>query len=113
MDPIELIELMSQEMQFDIPNDVETKENNKIASDTITKATAYAAYFTDMEIKARLMKRAAKANKNKEEFDRLLGVEEVFKSCKEIAKMQIENVAKLMTLRRLELDEQKNSGRIT
>ena len=38
------------------------------------------------------MKRAAKAGKNKDEFDRLIGVEEVFKSCKEIAKMQIENV---------------------
>ena len=59
------------------------------------------------------MKRTAKANKNKDEFDRLIGVEEVFKSCKEIAKMQIENVAKIMTLRRLDLDEQKNNGKIT
>ena len=59
------------------------------------------------------MKRAAKTNKNKEEADRLMGIEEVFKSCKEIAKMQIENVAKIMTLRRLDLDEQKNNGRLT
>ena len=113
MDPIELAELIGQEMQFEIPDNVETRENQKIASNTITKATAYAAYFTDMETKARLMKRAAKVSKNKEEFDRLIGVEEVFKSCKEIAKLQIENVAKIMTLRRLDLDEQKNNGHIT
>ena len=113
MDPVELAELLGKEMSFDIPDNVETRENQKMASDTITKATAYATYFTEMETKARLMKRAAKANKNKDEFDRLIGVEEVFKSCKEIAKMQIENVAKIMTLRRLDLDEQKNNGKIT
>ena len=113
MDPVELAELLGREMSFDIPDNVETRENQKMASDTITKATAYATYFTEMETKARLMKRTAKANKNKDEFDRLIGVEEVFKSCKEIAKMQIENVAKIMTLRRLDLDEQKNNGKIT
>jgi len=113
MDPLALANQMSEEMQFDIPTDVETKENQKIASYTISKATAYATFFTDMETKARLLKRAAKSAKNKEEFDRLLGVEEVFKSCKEIAKLQIENVARIMTLKRLDLDEQKNNTRIT
>lgn len=113
MDPIELANLLNDEMEFNIPEDVETRENQRIAADTITKATAYATYFTDMETRAKLMKRAAKASKNKEEAERLLGIEEVFKSCKEIAKMQIENVAKIMTLRRLDLDEQKNNGRLT
>ena len=113
MDPLELAEMMSEEMKFVIPDNVETRENQKIAADTITKATAYATYFTDMETKARLLKRAAKANKNNDEYNRLIGIEDVFKSCKEIAKMQIENVAKIMTLRRLDLDEQKNNGRLT
>ena len=113
MDPLELTNIMSDEMQFDIPENVETKENQKRASIAITKATALASYFTEMETRARLMKRAAKANNNKAEFDRLIGVEEVFKSCKEIAKMQIENVAKIMTLRRLDLDEQKNGNYVT
>ena len=113
MDPLELADLLGKEMQFNIPTDVETRENNKMASETITKATAYAAYFTEMETKAKLLKRAAKANKEKDEFDRLIGVEEVFKSCKEIAKLQIENVAKIMTLRRLALEEQKNNDKIT
>lgn len=113
MDPIELANLMMRELQFEIPTDVETKENQKIAAQTLTKATAYATYFTDMETRAKLLKRAAKTGKNKDEAERLLGIEEVFKSCKEIAKLQIENVAKIMTLRRLDLDEQKNNGRIT
>lgn len=113
MEPLALAELMTQEMDFEIPINVETRENQKIAANTLTKATAYATYFTDMETKAKLMKRAAKAEKNKEEAERYLGLEEVFKSCKEIAKMQIENVSKLMTLRRLDLDEQKNNGRLT
>ena len=113
MDPLELMGAIEQDMDFNIPDNVETKENQKIASDTLTKATAYATYFTEMETKARLMKRTAKTSKNKEEYERLIGVEDVFKSYKEIAKLQIENVAKIMTLRRLDLDEQKNNGRIT
>lgn len=113
MDPIDLANAMMEELRFEIPENVETRENQKIAATTLTKATAFATYFTEMETRAKLMKRAAKAGKNKEEADRYLGVEEVFKSCKEIAKLQIENVAKIMTLRRLDLDEQKNNGRIT
>ena len=113
MDPIELVEMLDKEMKFDIPDNVETRENQKIAADTITKATAFATYFTDMETRAKLLKRAAKASKNKEESERLLGIEEVFKSFKEISKMQIENIAKIMTLRRLDLDEQRNNGRLT
>ena len=113
MEPIALAEHLTEEMSFEIPPDVETKENQRIAANTITKATSYATFFTDMETKAKLMKRAAKAAKNKEESERYLGIEEVFKSCKEIAKMQIENVAKIMTLKRLDLDEQRANGRLT
>ena len=113
MDPIDLTNVMMEELHFEIPENVETRENQRIAANTLTKATAFATYFTEMETRAKLMKRAAKTAKNKEEAERYLGVEEVFKSCKEIAKLQIENVAKIMTLRRLDLDEQKNNGHIT
>ena len=113
MDPLTLVDIIGGEMQFEIPDEVISPAGQKIAATTITKATAYAAYFTEMETKAKLLKRAAKASKNTDEFNRLIGVEEVFKSCKEIAKLQIENVAKIMTLRRLDLDEQKANGRTT
>lgn len=112
MDPLELVETLSNDVKFTIPDNVETRDNQSLATSTITKATAYASYFTEMEMKAKLLKRTAKANKDKEEADRLLGVEEVFKSFKEISKMQIENVAKIMTLKRLELDEMRANGRI-
>ena len=113
MDPLELTDVLTPLVQCELPAHVETKENQILAAQIINKATAYASYFSTMEIKAKLLKRNAKAEKNKDEFDRLLGVEEVFKTYKEIAKMQIENVARLMTLRRLDLDEQKNNKYIT
>lgn len=111
MDPLSLAEILRQEVVISIPENVETIENNKKAAEAITKATAFATFFTEMETVAKLMKRSAKSNKDKDEFERLIGVEEVFKSFKEISKMQIENVAKIMTLRRLDLDEQKNQNR--
>lgn len=113
MDPSELVEILTSEMQFDIPSDVETAENKKIAANTLTKAHAYESFFAEMELKAKLLKRVAKSGKNKEETDRLLGIEEVFKTCKEISKLQIDNVSKIMTLRRLAIDEEKNGSHVT
>ena len=109
MDPMELLETMKKDMVFVIPEHVHTPANKKIASETISKATAFATYFTEMETRAKLLKKAAKASGNTAEYNRYLNVEDVFKSLKEIAKMQIENVAKIMTLKRLELDEQRSN----
>lgn len=111
MDPLALIDYLSSTVSFDTPDDVSSTSNQRIAADTITKATAYASFFTEMETKARIMKRQAKLKKEKDDFERLISIEEIFKSYKEIAKMQIENVAKIMTLKRLELEEQKNCYR--
>ena len=113
MQPLELSERLRNEMVFDIPEEVITDAGNRMASDTISKATAYMTFCIEMETTAKIMKRAAKTEKQKEEADRLMGLEEVFKSYKEIAKATIENVAKIMTLRRLDLDEQQHNGKIT
>lgn len=109
MDPLELFETLRSDMDFIIPSDVSSPANRKIAAETITKATAYASYFTEMETRAKLQKKVAKAAKQTDEYNRLLNIEDVFKSLKEVSKMQIENVAKMMTLKRLELDEQRNN----
>ena len=108
MDPLALADLLEKELQFNIPDEV-VGEGQRIATQTITKATAYASYFQEMETKARLMKKNAKKAKNTEEYEKMMAIEDVFKSFKEVAKMQIENVAKLMTLKRLELDDQRNN----
>lgn len=108
MDPLALADMLEKELKFEIPNEV-VGEGGKIAANTITKATAYASYFQEMEIKARLMKKAAKKAKNTDEYERMMAIEDVFKSFGSVAKMQVENVAKLMTLKRLDLEEQKNN----
>ena len=112
MKPLELSEALRREMIFNIPEEVISNRGNKMASETITKATAYMTFCTEMETTAKIMKREAKAEKNKEEAERLMGLEEVFNAYKEISKATIENVAKIMTLRRLDLDEQRHNGKI-
>lgn len=113
MEPTELVEVLMQDMDFEIPENVDTEKNKRIAANTLTKAHAFESFFAAMELKAKLMKRVAKSGKNKEESDRLLGVEEVFKTCKEISKLQVDNVSKIMTLRRLAIDEERNGSQIT
>lgn len=109
MEPLVLFETLKKDLVFDIPENVNSSTNQRIAAATITKATAYASYFTEMETRAKLMKKAAKAAKDTEEYNRLMSIEDVFKALKDVSKMQIENVAKLMTLKRLELDEQRQN----
>lgn len=109
MDPLELLDKLKSDMMFDIPPNVNSRENRLIAAQTITKATAYESYCTEMETRAKLLKKAAKTAKQMEEYSRMMNYEDIFKAMKEIAKQHIENVAKLMTLKRLELDEQKQN----
>jgi hypothetical protein len=109
IEPLELLDKLKSDMMFPIPPNVNSRENRLIAAQTITKATAYESYCAEMETRAKLLKKAAKAAKQTEEYNRMMSYEDIFKTLKEISKQHIENVAKLMTLKRLELDEQRQN----
>ena len=109
IEPLELLDKLKSDMMFPIPPNVNSRENRLIAAQTITKATAYESYCSEMETRAKLLKKAAKASKQTEEYNRMMSYEDIFKTLKEISKQHIENVAKLMTLKRLELDEQRQN----
>ena len=114
MEPMQLIEVIQKDFVFQIPETLDSPVERRIASDTITRATALNIFYASMETQARIRKRAAKAAKlSQQEQERLHGLEEVFKVYKEGAKSYIDNIAKMMTLKRLELDEQKNNRNIT
>lgn len=110
MEPIVLLDTLKNEMYFKIPENVNSRENKVIAAQTITKATAYESYCTEMETRAKLLKKAAKATGKTDEYNRMMAYEDIFKTLKEIAKQHIDNVARLMTLKRLELDEQRQNA---
>ena len=105
MEPMQLIEVIQKDFVFQIP---------KTLDSSVERRTALNIFYASMETQARIRKRAAKAAKlSQQEQERLHGLEEVFKVYKEGAKSYIDNMAKMMTLKRLELDEQKNNRNIT
>lgn len=111
MDPIKLAEKLRKEVDF---GKVENLNSPQAVTDTINRSISYASYFKELETIARINKRKAKREKlAPEEQDRRLGVEEVFETYKRIAEMQFEKVTKMMTARRLQIDETKFLGSAT
>lgn len=111
MNPIELAELLRKEVDF---GKLENLNSPQTVTDTINKTISYASYFKELETIARINKRKGKRDKlSPEEQDRLLGVEEVFETYKRIAEMQFDKVVKMMTARRLQIEELKFNGSAT
>lgn len=111
MNPIELAELLRKEVDF---GKLENLNSPQTVTDTINKTISYASYFKELETIARINKRKGKRDKlSPEEQDRLLGVEEVFETYKRIAEMQFDKVVKMMTARRLQIEELKFNGYAT
>lgn len=111
MDPMDLAEYLKTQVVFEMPIDVDTPENKRKAVETLSQATAYICYFREMEMFAKYSKRKAKRNKcSPEEADRLIGVEEVFEMYKRIAEQYYDSCSKLMTMKRLQIDETRYMG---
>lgn len=111
MDPIELAEKLRKEVDF---GKIENLNSPQLVTDAINKTISYASYFKELETIARIKKRQAKREKlPPEEQDRRLGVEEVFETYKRIAEMQFDKITKMMTAKRLHIDEIKFVGSAT
>lgn len=110
MDPLELLQHLSGEVRFEDLQSLDTEEMYAVATKNMNAATAYICYFKQMETSARIRKRSAKRNKEAEEAERLMGVEEVFETFKRISEQQFEYVCKLFTAKRLVLEEFRKQG---
>lgn len=108
-DPLELIDILKAEVAFEVPESLETQADVNAAVKAMNKLTANISFFKEMETVARIMKRQQKGSKA--ERERLLGVEEVFETYKRICEQNYEYVCKLMTMKRLMLDEAKIFGK--
>lgn len=111
MEPETLAEFLRNEVELDTPESIDTPEGRAAAARAMQKATAYICYFREMEALAKARKRKRKRDGcTPEEADNLLGCEEIFEAYKKIAEQHFDQVAKMMTLKRLMLDEVKLLG---
>ena len=111
MNPEDLAEKLRKEVDF---GKIENLNSPQAVTEAINKSIAYASYFKELETLAKINKRKGKREKLPlEEQDRRLGVEEVFETYKRIAEMQYDKVVKMMTARRLQLEETKFLGSAT
>ena len=114
MDPFELSEYLRNIVDLSLPESIDTKESAKSAICIMNKAVAYACFFKEMESLAKTYKRKMKREGcTAEVADNLLGCEEVFEAYKRISERHYDYVAKMMTLKRLQIEETKMLGTST
>ncbi len=112
-DPLDLVAYLRAEVNVNVPSSLETKEDQRKAVQAMNELTAYICYFKEHETIARTLKRSAKTEKDREKADHYLGVEEVFEAYKRICEQQYECISKMVTMRRLDLEEAKILGKTT
>lgn len=111
MDPESLNMLLHNEIDISIPTNIDTSETKAKAVETLNKTIAYTCYLKELETLTRVLKRKAKrVSNNTKEVDRLLSCEEIFETYKRNCEKIYDYISKLMTMKRLTLDEMKMLG---
>jgi hypothetical protein len=114
MDPMELSDYLRTEVNLELPVSIDSKADMYHATEMMAKASSYICYFKEMETLTRAIKRQKKRSGcSTETADNLLGCEEIFETYKRIAEQYYEQISKMMTMKRLMLDECKILGRAT
>lgn len=90
---------------------IETPEQKEQLAEQLNKMASYSCYFVEMQETSKIYKRKLKNQKvDKDLIDNALAYEEIFETLKYFCEKQMEVLSKLMTLKRLELDEFKLTG---
>lgn len=112
-DPLELAEFFRQNVEIKIPASIDTDAEKRTAIQEMNKVTSYICYFKELETVARIYKREEKRKGcSAKEADRLIGCEEVVEAFKRICEQCYEQLSKLMTMKRLMLEETKMLGKM-
>lgn len=112
MQPLELLATLQNEVRFEDLSEIDSRESYATAVNKLNASTAYICYFKQMETAARIKKRAAKSAKDTAEYERLMGVEEVFETFKRISEQQYDCIVKMFTAKRLEITEYERQGKM-
>ena len=112
MQPEEIIPLCIEHLSaVNFPTEIDSLEGQKILSDMLKYTSGMIAYYKQMEEFAKIEKRRTKANGcTREEADRCLAVEEIFGVYKSIFEGQYATLAKMITIKRMNIEEAKIMG---
>ncbi len=91
-----------------LPDEIDTPEGKRILQTQLNYTTAMIAYYKELEEIAKIEKRRIKREGcTREEADRSLAVEEIFAMYKSIFERYYENLAKMVTIKRMSIEEAK------
>ena len=91
-----------------LPDEIDTPEGKRILQTQLNYTTAMISYYKELEEIAKIEKRRIKREGcTREEADRSLAVEEIFAMYKSIFERYYENLAKMVTIKRMSIEEAK------
>lgn len=91
-----------------LPDEIDTPEGKRILQTQLNYTTAMIAYYKELEEIAKIEKRRIKREGcTREEADRSLAVEEIFAMYKSVFERYYENLAKMVTIKRMSIEEAK------
>ena len=112
MEPEELLPYCKEHAEkLVLPDEIDTPEGRRILQTQLNYTTAMIAYYKELEETAKIEKRRIKRKGcTREEADRSLAVEEIFAMYKSIFERYYENLAKMVTIKRMAIEEAKIMG---
>lgn len=112
MQPEELFSYCKEHAdKLTLPEEIDTPEGKRILQTQLNYTTAMIAYYKELEEIAKIEKRRIKREGcTREEADRSLAVEEIFAMYKSIFERYYENLAKMVTIKRMSIEEAKIMG---
>lgn len=102
MEPLDLMNYVSANFSISVPVSIETPENLKEASRTISKAYAYFSFITGMRQTAKMHKRMLKRQKEDPvEIEKMLMREEIFETQAGNLKHAYDTISRMVTIKQM------------
>lgn len=100
MDPQNLLNYIASSCVVTIPISVETEEEERVAADSLAKASAYYSFLSPLRMQARIMKRMLKRQKADPAIvEDMLTREEIFGSQMDLMQQCYNTVSRLFTVK--------------
>lgn len=100
MDPQELLNYITATCVVTIPISIETPDEERVAADSLAKASAYYSFLSPLRLQARILKRTLKQQgADKRTVEDMLTREEIFDMQMQVMQQTYNTVSRLFTVK--------------
>ena len=99
LDPFDLLEYLQTETTVTIPTQLETVDDMRAAGELLGRCASLYSWLAALAMQAKLLKKSAKHNGDKDAFETALSREEVFNTFADLTKMNYQAISRMLTIK--------------